>query len=349
MKKEIIRPSTIEWPEDFSMVHHGMSQSLFTKWMHCKRAFVLTINGYYLPSNDEKTNFGSMCHEINDKVYNKNTFPTKTQISSYIDEFCESAKKKNPLLTHQQLEFDAAKCEVTMMKYFEFYKKDFKTKKFTDVEHKFRVRWNGIKLRGKIDAGFVSSKKKWKMEHKTKSQIPEDNILMYLMLDFQNLFYLLADSCETGTMAEGMLYNVIRNTSSKQAKNQTLKSWKQKLSDNIDADPEHFFKRWEVAYTKEDHRNFSRSLEFLKADIEHHFLFRSHYPNTVSCLKPYPCQFLQACSTNSLKSLSKKHGHIEDILFPELEGETHASEKTKKKVAKRKVAKRKIKKKTSRK
>jgi len=336
---KIIRPDTLEWPEDFDILKTGMSQSLWGQWMTCRRMFLFTINGYRNPAKVFSTNFGSMVHEVNDKVYSSNEFPTNKIVRKLIDDFIATELKKNTLMSQQQLELDAAKAEATLIPYFEFYKNDFKHKKFFDVESTFKVTYSGFTMKGKIDGKHrVKNKKKWLDEHKTKGQIQEDTLLKYLPLDFQNLYYLLADEISTGEPAEGVLYNVIRNSGIRQTKNETVKSYKNRIQAAAEKDPEHHFKRWEIVYPKQDKKEFGNHLSLMAEEIKHKQDLPV-YPNRWSCQNPWPCPFLEACSGNSCKSLTQIKGSTEERLFPELKEETNADKKTKK-IKKPKVAKR---------
>jgi hypothetical protein len=316
---KIVKPSDLPWPDDWDISIIGLSQSLICAWKTCKRKFLFSILGYYQPSKEEKTNFGNICHEVNDRVYSKSKYPTNKEIISAIDSYCEVRVKDGSAVSQQQIEFDAAKAEATLIPYFEYYKKDFEQKRFFGAESKFCNKYNGATLRGKIDLKYMTKKKKkWLKEHKTKGQISEDGLLLYLPLDFQNRFYILNDEIDTGKRAEGVLYNVIRNTKSAPLKNESLRHYKKKIMEQCRKNPEHFYKRWESAYTEDDMYIFGIDLDYLLDEIK--FKTNLHvYPNTWMCLNPWRCEFLKACSTDSCSSLCRREGTIEKRLFPELQ------------------------------
>ncbi|NJR72708.1 MAG: PD-(D/E)XK nuclease family protein [Scytonema sp. CRU_2_7] len=314
----IIRPDSLDWPSNIDILQIGLSQSLWSALLSCRRRFLFIINGYSNPRKVFSTNFGSMVHEVNDKVYSRNEFPTKTQIVNYIDAFIDAELKKNTLMSEQLLETEAAKAEATLVPYFEYYKKDFHTKNFFDVEKVFSVLHNDLRMRGKIDGKFrISKTEKWLLEHKTKGQINEQTLLEYLPLDFQNLYYLLADELETKTKAKGVLYNVIRNTGIKQKKNQSIKSYSEDIRKSIAENPEHHFKRWEIVYPEKDQDEFKVHVNMMAEELKDRDNMLM-YPNRWSCQNPWPCPFLTACSTNSCSSLTKSNDTVENILFPEL-------------------------------
>jgi hypothetical protein len=330
-----VRPSTLEWPPEWSIHTVGMSQSLWREWFHCQRSFLFVLNGYSLPSKEEKTNFGSICHNVIDKVYTKGRYPSSDEVNRYIDEYCDKRLQEGAIITQNRIEQDSTKAEATLVKYFEYYKEDFETKRFQNIEHVFRTRYSGCVQKGKIDGGYITHGKKWLMEHKSKGIIIEDALMLYLNLDFQNLFYLLNDELETGELATGMLYNVIRNSQIKLLKNQSLHDFKKNIMRAITTDPKHHFKRWEVTYTKEDHDMFRKNLTL---QIEHlkNRTDMPIYPSTCHCLNPWQCQFLTACSSDSMRSLVKSEESIDDRIFSELKENKNGSKKIERKIAKRK-------------
>lgn len=342
-KKKVLKPSNLGWPEDWTPELDGYSQSLLYAWCTCKRQFIFYLHGYYLPAKEVSTNFGSICHEVNDKVYSKGKNPTSKQIISCIDSYCEERIAKGSVVSLQQIEIDAAKAEAVMVPYFEYYKDDFKYKKFFDIEKVFIHRYNGVTVRGKIDGKFRTKKNdKWIKEHKTKGQINEDILLLYLPLDFQNKFYVLNDEIDTGERAKGVLYNVIRNPRSKPLKNENLLAFKKKLMDTCRKNHDHYYKRWESPYSDKDMEIFCFNLDRILSEIRH-YINLEVYPNTWACQNPWPCQFLKACSSDSMSSLCKREESTKERLFPELKEEKNngstKSTGTKRK-ANRKTAKR---------
>jgi hypothetical protein len=259
-----------------------------------------------------------------------------------VDEYTEMRVKAGTMLTQQELEMDAAKAHAVMTVYFERYESDFTKKKFTGVERGFSNRYCGCQQRGKIDGDFLSNKKKWLMEHKTKGRINENNILLRLPLDFQNLFYLLNDEVDTGELATGVLYDVIRNPQLKQGKNESLKAFFNRIMESCRADHDHYYKRWESAYGKKDHEQFRMELGRHIDELK----FKTGLevaPNRFHCDGMWTCEFLEACSKDSMAPLSKSTESQLEYIFPELKEVNYGSEKSqgKKPVAKRKTAKRK--------
>jgi len=328
-----IKPSTIRWPEDWTMEQVGMSQSLWAKWLGCKRQFLLHINGYSQPLRENKVHFGNLCHHVCDKVFSCGTCPGTKQIGDMVDEYTEIRIKASTLLTQQELEMDATKAHAVMTVYFERYESDFKNKKFLSAERGFVAKFSGCTQRGKIDVDYLSNAKKWLMEHKTKGRINEDNILLRLPLDFQNLFYLLNDEIISGTLAEGVLYDVIRNPQLKIGKNESLRAFFARILETCRADHDHHFKRWESAYSKTDHSQFrlelARHIQELKTLTGHEVA-----PNRFNCDGQWTCEFLEACSKDSMAPLSKSIDEQLGYIFPELKEVNYGSKTNSRKVVK---------------
>ena len=343
-KKSILKPSNLAWPERFDIIKIGMTQSKWSDYLSCKREFLFKINGYGQPLKEEKTNFGSIIHEVNDKIYSVGKLPSPRKIGQIVDCYVDGRIKAGTLITQQQLEMDSAKAHAVMTGYFEYYPNDFKTKTFTGVEKYFEEKFSGCTQRGKIDGNFLDKKKqKWLIEHKSKGRISEDGILLQLPLDFQNLFYILNDEIQTGEQAKGVLYNVVRNPQLKLGKNESVKNYYNRILESCRANPEHFYKRWENVYTKTDHELFRHELSMLIDELRHKTGMEV-YPNRFSCTRGWQCEFLKPCSTDSMATLTKSTETMEDYMFPELKEVKNASEKNNKstkKMPSRKATKRK--------
>jgi hypothetical protein len=154
-----------------------------------------------------------------------------------------------------------------------------------------------------------------------------------LPLDFQNLFYLLNDEIISGTLAEGVLYDVIRNPQLKIGKNESLKAFFVRILETCRADHDHHFKRWESAYSKTDHSQFrlelARHIQELKTLTGHEVA-----PNRFNCDGQWTCEFLEACSKDSMAPLSKSTDEQLGFIFPELKEVNYGSKTNSRKVVK---------------
>lgn len=331
MKTEIT-PHTMGWPEDFSLEKVGMSQSLWKIWEGCNRHLLFVINGYEGRQKKEKYLFGEIVHDILDQAYHQTKVPDNEMVNDFIQNYIVLNPELYLTVDKQLIEYELAKAEATMTVYFEFYKDDYENKLFRDIERPFDSVWYGLRMRGKKDGAYFSNASKWNLEHKSMGRIDDTLIQEYLPMDFQNKYYIVADH----EKPVGTLYNVIRNTSSKPLKSETLHQWKAKLETQILKDPEYYFKRFEQPYTKNDIFLFEQNLNIKINDLNSK-IGKFVFPNTSNCMKPYRCPFLQNCRNNNMNGLKKKPGKCNDYLFQETKERTDASSDTKIKATRPKI------------
>jgi len=326
-KTDVIRVEDLSPPRSYSLEVSGITQSLVKKWLLCKRAFLLSVNKYESRAGKKSYAFGSLVHEVLDKLYKYAELHARKRpvgilsdleemIPIWIDDYILKNRKKDlRAKSHDELETDAAKAEALLIEYVYTFADDFKLKKFHGIEEVSEVDFNGTILRKKQDGKYYDKNGKlWLMEHKTKGKIVEESIMMALKMDFQNLWYCYMEQLLTGERVYGVLYNVIRTPGHKVHVNESIKEYKERLRDLIREDPAHFFKRYPVTYTKKDLNEFGRELYMILSEIKSklkypRFLIRS----TPHCLMSFPCDFLKACSCGNMNDFKKRRE-----LFPEL-------------------------------
>lgn len=325
MKKKIkktkakLTPETLTIPCKNFVEKIGLTQSLMLTFQRCQREFILKVNGYRPKGKSEKFLFGSLCHEYLDMAYSGKKFT----FAKFEERFRKKKMKEYVLIDESIVESAFALCEVVMELYMEHYKEDFTEKKFDGVEEEFEVLFNGATLRGKKDGCFYIDKKRWLMEHKTKSRFSEDALMLKLSFDFQNLMYIHADEIEHSEAIAGVLYNLIRKPGLRKGKYESLKEFCDRVRSDIKKRPEWYFIRWEVPYTKKDKARFIVELKQKIATIELACARNSFYKCENACIGMYTCDFLETCASNSLANLDKS-----DDIFPELD-EMNIKEKLK--------------------
>lgn len=287
----------------------GLTQSLILAYQSCLRKFVLKANGYSVKSKRDKFLFGSLVHEALDLLYSNKY----TNFSDFEIYFTNKKMKEFLLVDTQQVELDFALCGIMISEYCKRYTDDFSKKKFDGVEEEFEVSHNIATLRGKKDGCFYIDKKRWLMEHKTKSRFNEESLMLQLSHDFQNLFYILADELMHGEKIAGVLYNVIRKPQLKIKRTETIKEFCDRVLEDVKKRPEWYFIRWEIPYTKKDKQRFIVELNQKMQAIDTAIQTNSFYKCENSCASQYTCDFLPACAANSLIGLEKN-----DNIFPEL-------------------------------
>ena len=287
-------------PNDYSLKKTGVSQSLLNSFMSCPKRFLYSANRWHKKGVTLAMDFGSMVHEVLDKSYHFGKVPDGNLIYGWLDDFDYEGKA----------DMDGMLAYVLMTEYVKYYESDFTGKKFKDIEKVFKVRIGNYTLRGKIDGIYRDKQGKlWLMEHKTKSRIVEDNLMLRLSFDFQNLFYVMAAELMYKTPVTGVLYNIIRKPGHKVKKGESLTDFGDRIRQEIGKDPGHFFLRYEIPYTKKDKAFFKKELEY-KLDILSDMICDSKffYHNQASCDNGFACQFFLTklrlfCQNNFLQNL----------------------------------------------
>lgn len=304
-------------PANYLPSREGISQSLYAEFAMCRVRGRLAANRWSLPGKVRNTWFGSLVHEVLDRMYSSKKTPSSKQISVWVGNVAlkmrDSGVKAS--IAEPQLELHSAKAEVLLQAYAEIYAEEWKQNKYNPPEQSFDISWSGFRLRGKIDGTFrAKDGSLWLMEHKTKSRIDVEYLLKHLAFDFQNLLYSLAHAQESGESPRGVLYNILRSPESKPRVGETLPLFKKRLYSEIKKDPAHYFLRFPISYTRKDTSTFSKELLAQLSEVNAVMLGTLEtYRNSHACLSPFPCQFLQACSCGHMEGYERK-----ETLFTEL-------------------------------
>jgi hypothetical protein len=307
-------PFELTIPDDYSLEETGITQSMLGNWMTCPRRFLYGVNRWTNSRRSSKTtSVGTMFHDTLDALYSQRVEPGDVK---GIEKTIRASGQKIEGLEVIDRELFGATAYALLTEYVKFYKKDFTDFRFEEVERTFEVQFNGVTLRGKKDGIFRDkNKKRWLMEHKTKSRINEESLTLRLSIDLQNLFYLLADSIDNPKEpAIGCLYNVVRVPDVKKFTDPAqIVPYIQGL---IKKDPKYYFMRYEVAYTKKAIDGFKKQLQVILNNLQlscEGGTEMEFYRNSAACDMPFTCNFLNACSTGSLADYSQR-----PELFPEL-------------------------------
>lgn len=306
--------SDLKMPENYSISKTGITQSLIKTWLFCPLAFLYVVN-LFRPKKPKSPalTWGSLVHDVLEKIYNRHRIGKKItdyMINKWIDAYELEGRSMS------ESEFDKAKASVILTEYVRYYPEDFTRRKWLALEPTMKVMYMGFKLMGKIDGKFSVKEKIWHLETKTKSIIDSDTLQLALSFDFQNLMYILMDEKKTGQKIQGVLYNVIRNPGHRQLAGESLKEYCQRLRAEIQKNPEHFFIRFEIAYTEKDKKNFQdelmKKLSIINSMTKGELRF---FKNENSCVGGrFKCDYLEACSTGVIGNNYRK----EKELFPEL-------------------------------
>lgn len=288
----------------------AFSQSLLMAGMQCDRQLIYQLNRWEKPGKEHNTFFGTCVHELLDVFYTLKEKPDDEMLEEALDEYLIKETSKGTLKWLNPL--DKAYYETiiitTLSEYFKFYEDDFKME-FFEVERIFNVKYPKLNLwlTGKKDGKVGYDGKRMLLEHKTRGMINEDAIARNLDLNFQTQFYLLADRLESSKPCDGVLYNIIRRTKSKPRGKETLRTFSERLREEITKDPDYFFKRFEAIYTKEQTKEFEGELE---EKLKHLWALlsgaRKPLKNEAFCFNGFECDYANACASRSLEGYTQR-------------------------------------------
>ncbi len=311
-----IRVRDIKVPVDYSLEKMGITQSLLSNW-GCRQKFLFKLNRWTPDQPNKNVEFGNLFHHILDLVYSAKRMPSVKAIDKWVDAYLAEWETRNVGRALEDMERHGAVTVMLMGEYLKLYAPDFSEKKFTGVEKVFRVAWNGFLLLGKKDGRYLTKAfKKWIMEHKTRSEMDEETISDLLAFDLQNLFYIIAEEAEDQSApVHGVLYNVIRNPAHRLKAEESLKQYAERIREDASKRPEHYFLRFEAAYSVADKTEFRRQLlakleeirAFLKGDLP---LYRNEAMCKVGHVK---CEFLKACASGCMAGYKQKPRLFEEL------------------------------------
>lgn len=227
----------------------GISYSLLSRFINCRERFRLyAVEGMREEfSALDSMNWGTYFHEL---IELHSKYPNSTPAG-----IIRRAKKKVSGLPKKQ-------ADAVFHKYVEHYAEC--NYNYVGQEIEFRVPYvlpNGkkINLVGKTDEILLQPDKTlWIQENKTKEKINEFKIECGLIDDLQTMMYSTCVQILMKKPVTGVVYNVVRKPSSKPktlpktktrpARKETTPEYISRLNEEIDKNPNHYFKRWEIPF-----------------------------------------------------------------------------------------------------
>ncbi len=323
IKEKVWEPYSIE---------RGVSQSMILRWMRCKQECKYYVEGWRKPGLSVAPWFGDYWHDISRIMYDsfrKGEFKgapdeeTRGKILSEASKtLMKTAKGCSSPEAMQDAEIMCIWAEVLLPAYCEHWADDFKQGVWFGLESEFDVTWNGYRLKGRRDGlrwvkpkakGTGRKKGLWLLESKTKGRIEEGTLMDALDFDFQNEYYLTGSEVELAGEHElkGVIYNIVRRPNQKVTKkDKTLKDYGLRIAADIEKRPDHYFMRFECPYSKKERNRFKTEL-LVKLQWFEKWL-NGEFPTfrqECSCTMGRRCDYLQACSTCSMKGFV----HAKDV------------------------------------
>jgi hypothetical protein len=316
--KNSVKISDIVFPKDFSLTRQGCTQSLACKFKQCPRKYLLAVNRWRSKFGQEKSAIGNIVHAVLSIIYKLNHKPMQdNDIVNMIANEIKINNSKYNFIERKQLEYLKTVAQCILINYLKNYANDFKTACFTKVEEEFAVLIEGLLWRGKRDGEHIVKKDKslWIREIKNRSRINENNIMQGLQFDFQSNLY--CNTRDTGKeITSGFIYDMVRTPQSKPKKDETLQSFFQRLSEDIESRPEYYFMRFEVPLTKSDKIEFINELRIISYDLNDFVNELTPYDNknSFSCIDgTFPCEYLEACTQGNMNGYYQSKKIFEEL------------------------------------
>ena len=294
----------------------GVTCSLLSTFLDCREKARLHLQGWTPTSASMALTFGSIVHKIDEWVRDdirsgKMTKPPgELKIKNLIKKVEKLWHEDNPRAGSQELEYlelSLLMAEGVLPSYFKYWYKDYTDLKWENVEGEFKVPFSvkdrqGNKyetfLRGKIDGSFkLKSGGTWLFETKTKSRIDEGILADILPFDMQANIYLSVLRRIEKKNPSGLLYNIIRRPSLRQRKNESIKSFADRITLDVKERPDWYFVRMEMSVDPTEMDRFEMGLEDLVSDFLLWWAGESgHYKNTGHCQNKFGlCPFVGIC------------------------------------------------------
>lgn len=261
----------------YDLERDGVTQSMLTAFLSCPSKVRLgVVQGWSSNRPKRALSYGSLMHKVLEleqgvqREQGKTWKPNDGRVQKFIAETCEADRKKNgdrwSADQEEQLELTKAQLYAILPAYF----RHWDPVRWTEIEGIFDMPYEvkskaghvhlTTRLRGRKDGVYrAKDKTLWQFDSKSSSRINEDELGLVLTRDYQIMFYMLTTWLQTDEIPTGFNYNIIRKTEMKPGKG-GLPEYVQRIKEEVEKRPEHFFKRFEVAIVEEDLSQFRKEL-----------------------------------------------------------------------------------------
>lgn len=294
----------------------GVTPSLLLRWLGCPVAGRLTCFGLGSTRDSMSAKWGTLAHNVLEHVHLQDKPTTKAVNKQITRTLAEYESENGALWDDVDLRFYeqiGAELHAVLPRYFDYWA--HKGVKFKKTEVVLDQAWRGFRLRGMVDGLLGFKKDDYVLETKTRGMIVEHQLLSTLPKDFQSNYYLHALSVPRKKRVKGFWYNIIRRPGTRPKKGETLVDYRARLEETIDKDPEHWYKRYEVAVSDDDYAEWQEYLYEVLCRFDE--WYRSGMPGETygkPCISgKFPCSYLDWCH-NGRTELYR----VRDRMFKEL-------------------------------
>ncbi len=304
----------------YALERDGITQGLLTMFQECRQKAKWFLEGWSAKSTSMGLTYGSIGHEVLERVYTQVQKTGATPSSGYVrtvitnvEKEWHAEHKRADKQTLEYVELSLLIAEATMPIYFEYWHKDAKEMKWRALETDFCIPLtldSGIKVnvRGKRDGVFYKTKALWILESKFKSRLEEDELVDYLPFDLQTCLYAWATLQELKQAPAGILYNMVRRVGLRQGKEETIQAFAKRCVEDIRDRPEFYFSRLEISLSKKEIDTWEMEFKDMVSDFVNWWQGKSgHYKCSHQCVNKYgKCQYLPLCAHKNFNFFEKR-------------------------------------------
>jgi hypothetical protein len=309
------------------VVGMGITQSTLAKFADCRVACRYSLDGWGTDAPKRSLQFGTLMHAMLEALYGAWHAPGGPDVMTTFGAVARAHEKAAAKAGDdpKAVQADLAQAKALFPAYVERWARDDAKRKWVEVEQVFDVRWNGHRLRGKVDGLFEAKDGSlWILETKTASRIDDETMSQALAFDFQSLYYCEAIEGKFGARGDGrkiagVLYNVIRVPQIGKGDDRGSDAFLARLREDVAKRPDFYFMRYEVAFPAKTRERFRIDLA-AKLDVFARWMANDEdeptFRNEQACRKRWNCEYLGACACGQIGPAS---GHKRNRkLFSEL-------------------------------
>ncbi len=263
----------------------GVNQSFIGKFLQCRYQTHLRYRKLWKSQKCSlPIEFGDYCHWLFSKLYVMQSPPDANGLKKLCKEFHKEWLREHPIPSQKQKEIQErvyGMVAKVMPEYIKRWDGDWSGKYKYGNDTVRPVKWIDLEgyhtrtytypdgkktvLHNIFDGAFYDKKKKlWIFESKTKGRIEEETLQDGILFDTQVMLYLWIAQDVFKEKPAGVLYNVLRRPGQNWLKEDTLKSFCDRVEKDVSKVRryDHYFKRWEFAI------DYSEVLAWKKAFLD---------------------------------------------------------------------------------
>ena len=303
----------------------GISHSRKSTWS-CRKKFWYTINNWYNPSSSVTKNayFGNLIHHLAELVLPN--YKAENHNITFYHHLCREYDNRNAKdltsVDPNDLEKDKGLAISVFMVFVEMYFSENENV-LSKLKKSYRLLKSELYLKRqkvgkhvyniKIDQVLqkYDDKKIYLLDFKCKSQIDEYNLLKLLSFEQQLFLYAKGFEARYQKKVAGIYQLLIRKPGLRMGKkdNDDFVTFIKRVAKDVEEKPDHYFKPLFVFISDKMMETFTQEENALMNEIytaieqgESAF-----YKNTQMCLKPFTCDFIDACANGGDTGLLLKH------------------------------------------